>query len=175
LSTSTGEISLIANHVNFSKDLRALTSTGAQYLNFSRCAIGEDLVSTSSTGSIDFNSYNMKYTDSNMWYFESSTGDVDITILQYASIGTNVNGSVLTSTGSIDVYYRDNSANLGAIFYCTTSTGINTYNPVGVGGFSQVGTNPKEIISDDYASASNKYTLTLTASTGSINVAAESL
>jgi hypothetical protein len=175
LSSSTGSISLYANHVNFSKDLKVYSSTGSQYFNVSNCLIGEDFVCISSTGSIDFNSYNMKYTDGNLWYFESSTGDIDVTILQYTSIGSNVTGSILTSTGSIDIYYRDNSASLGASFYCSTSTGTNSYNPVGVGGFTQSGENPKDITSDDYASANNRYTLTLTSSTGSINVAAESL
>jgi hypothetical protein len=117
----------------------------------------------------------MKYSDVNNWRLETSTGSIDVNIWQYKNIGENITGSVVTSTGSIDGYYKDNSANVGAKFTCSTSTGSNTYTPIGSGGFTQSGVNPKVITSDDYVSASNKYTFNLITSTGSIGVAAESL
>ncbi|MFX1390684.1 MAG: hypothetical protein ACFE9Z_11520 [Promethearchaeota archaeon] len=176
LSTSTGSIQLYAKKVNFSHNLLVSSSTGSLLLNFSSCTIGGDLVGSVATGSIDFNSYNMKYAGENIWNLHTSTGSIDVTILQYTEIGSNVTSSVSTSTGSIDVYYRDNSANVGAKFTCSTSTGSNSYNSIGSGGFSQSGGYPTLVItSDDYVSANNKYTLTVSTSTGSNGVAAESI
>ncbi|MFW9827947.1 MAG: hypothetical protein ACFFEY_10160 [Candidatus Thorarchaeota archaeon] len=175
LSTSTGSIALYANQVNFSQGLSVFTSTGSLTLNFSKCIIGDHLIGDVSTGSILFNSYNMEYSDVNNWRLETSTGSIDVNILQYKNIGNNITGLILTSTGSIDGYYRDDSPNIGAKFTCSTSTGSNSYTPIGSGGFTQSGANPKVITSDDYDSANNKYTFSLITSTGSIGVAAESL
>jgi len=176
MSTNTGSVALYANQINFTHSLRAFTSTGSLLLNFSKCSIGKHLVGTVSTGSIDFNSYNMKYSDDYIWGLETSTGSIDVNIIQYTEISVNVTGTILTSTGSIDVYYKDNSANIGAKFTGSTSTGSIDYNPIGVGGFIETGgSTSKTITSNDYNSAINAYTFSLTTSTGSIEVNGESL
>ncbi|MFX1380415.1 MAG: hypothetical protein ACFFA4_15120 [Promethearchaeota archaeon] len=175
LSTSTGSVALTAKDVNFIHNLRAFTSTGSMTFNFSKCSIGGHFTGTVSTGSIGFNSYNMKYAEGYTWRLESSTGSIGINILQYTEMGANINGSLVTSTGSINVYYRDNLANIGAKFTCSTSTGSNSYTPIGSGGFSESGANPKIITSNDYNTATNTYTFTGMTSTGSTNVQAESL
>jgi len=176
MSTNTGSVALYANQINFTHSLRAFTSTGSLLLNFSKCSIGKHLVGTVSTGSIDFNSYNMKYSDDYIWGLETSTGSIDVNIIQYTEISVNVTGTILTSTGSIDVYYKDNSANIGAKFTGSTSTGSIDYNPIGVGGFIETGgSTSKTITSNDYNSAIKAYTFSLTTSTGSIEVNGESL
>ncbi len=175
LSSSTGLVALYAKDVNFTHDLISQSSTGSQILNFSRCSIGGHLTGISSTGFLDFNSYNMKYSEGHNWSLESSTGYIEVTILQYANMDANITGSILSSTGAIDIYYRDNSASIGAMFTCSTSTGTNSYTLIGAGGFAESGTNPKTITSYDYNSASNKYTFTVTTSTGGTNVLGESL
>ncbi|UCC18457.1 MAG: hypothetical protein JSV62_10105 [Promethearchaeota archaeon] len=175
MSSSTGSVALIAKHVNFTRDLVAYTSTGSLTLNFTNCIIGGDLVGTASTGSISFSSYNMKYMKDHTWSLETSTSSISVRILQFIEMGANVTGSISTSTGSISVYYRDILINVGALFSCSTSTGSNTYTPIGFGGFTESGINPKTITSSDYSTASNYYTFGLSTSTGSITVAAESL
>ncbi len=176
ISTSTGSVALYAKQVNFSHSLRAFTSTGSLSLNFSKCFIGNNLVGTVSTGSILFNSYNMKYSDDYIWSLKTSTGSIDVNIIQYTEIGSNITGAIQTSTGSIDVYYRDNSANIGAKFTGSTSTGSIDYNPIGVGGFIETGgSTSKTITSNDYSSTINTYTFSLTTSTGSVEVIGESL
>ncbi|MFW9877571.1 MAG: hypothetical protein ACFFG0_31175 [Candidatus Thorarchaeota archaeon] len=175
ISTSTGSISLFAKHVNLTKNLIIYTSTGSLTLNFTNSEIGGNLIGTVSTGSITFSSYNMKYSNDNIWSLQTSTGSISAAILQYTEIEANVTGSLSTSTGSISVYYRDTLTNVGALFTCSTSTGSNTYTPIGTGGFTEIGINPKTITSGDYGTAPNTYTFSLTTSTGSINVAAESL
>lgn len=175
LSTSTGAIDLFGKQVNFTKNLIISSSTGALTLNLTNCIIGGNLIGTGSTGTISFSSYNMKYANDKTWSLETSTGSISISIRQYIEMGANVSGSITTSTASIFVNYRDTLANVGATFSCSTSTGSNTYTPIGTGGFTQIGTNPKTISSDDYGTASNRYNFGLSTSTGSINVAAESL
>ena len=176
ISTSTGSVALFAKEVNFTRSLGAFTSTGSLSLNFSKCFIGKNLVGTVSTGSIFFNSYNMKYSDDYIWGLRTSTGSIDVNIIQYTEITANVNGSIQTSTGSIDVYYKDNSVSIGAKFTGSTSTGSVDYNPIGIGGFSEIGgSTSKTITSNDYNSAINTYALKLTTSTGSIEVNGESL
>ncbi|NVM37828.1 MAG: hypothetical protein HWN81_19710 [Candidatus Lokiarchaeota archaeon] len=176
ISTSTGSAALFAKQVNFTHSLRASTTTGSLSLNFSECFIGNNLVGTVSTGSISFNSYNMKYSDDYIWGLETSTGSIDVNIIQNTEIVSNITGAIQTSTGSIDVYYKDNSANVGAKFTGSTSTGSIEYNPIGVGGFVETGSsNSKTITSNDFNSATNTYTFSLTTSTGSVEVNGESL
>ena len=122
MSSNTGAIALIARQVNFSQNLISFASTGALTLNFTNCVIGGNLIGTVSTGSITFSSYNMKYSKDYLWSLETSTGSIYATILQHTDIGANVTGSMLTSTGSINVYYKDNLGNVGAKFTCSTST-----------------------------------------------------
>jgi len=175
LSTSTGPVALYAREVNFSHDLITFTSTGNIVLNFSRCSIGGHFSGTVSTGNIGFNSYNMVYNEGYNWRLESSTGNIGVNIIQYTEMGANITGSVETSTGNINIYYKDNLASIGAKFICSTSTGSKSYNPIGSGGFLVSGVEPKTITSNDYESATNQYTFTTTTSTGNINVHAESL
>ncbi|MFW9969193.1 MAG: hypothetical protein ACFFDF_03270 [Candidatus Odinarchaeota archaeon] len=175
LSTSTGAINLYAKQVNFTRNLIAFTSTGKIGLNFSQSSIGGDLSGTSSTGEIVFKSYNMKYSEGNTWSLESSTGTIGVTILQYTEMDANIVGSIQSSTGTINIYYKDNLASVGAMFTCSTSTGHNNFSPLGSGGFDVAFSNPKIIISSDYGTAINKYTFTATSSTGNNNVQGESL
>lgn len=176
ISTNTGSVALYANQINFTQSLGAFTSTGSIRLNFSNSFIGRHLVGTTSTGSINFNSFNMKYSINDNWELRTSTGSIYVNIIQNTEINANVKGAIRTSTGSIDVYYKDNSANIGAQFTGSTSTGSVDYDPIGSGGFIEMGGSKSKIItSNDYNSATNTYTLSLTASTGSIDVNGESL
>jgi len=175
LSTTTGTISFYAKQANFTQDISAYTSTGDMGFNFTKCVIGGQLTGIVSTGYIGFRSYNTKYTGTYTWKLQSSTGSIGVTIHQYNEIEANITGSILTSTGSVNIYYKDYLATVGAKFTCTTSTGSNNYIPLGSGGFTESGVNPKTIQSNDYNDAINKYTFSVAASTGSITVQAESL
>ncbi|UCC19379.1 MAG: hypothetical protein JSV62_14940 [Promethearchaeota archaeon] len=175
LSSSTGDVAIIARQVDFNMDVFATTATGELTLNFSNCIIREDFVGTVSTGDIFFSSYNMKYSTDYQWYLQTSTGDIFTTILQYSETVANVTGTMITSTGSINIYYKDTLSSVGSIFTGSTSTGSITYIPIGTGGFSEIGINPKTVVSNDYSSAINKYEFSLATSTGNIIISAESL
>jgi len=175
LSTTTGTVVLYATQVNFTQNLVAIITTGNMVLNFSKCVIGEDLIGTVTTGSITFSSYNMEYTEDHIWSLGTTTGSIFATILQYSDMKANVTGSMVVITGNIDIYYRDNLASVGAQFTCSITTGSNSYIPIGSGGFSEVGVNPKTITSSDYGVATNKYTFTAATITGSTQLQGESL
>ncbi|MFX0166104.1 MAG: hypothetical protein ACFE9V_12340 [Candidatus Hodarchaeota archaeon] len=167
MKSSTGSIVLYAKKVNFTQGLYAYTSTGSLLLNFTDCVIGDDLTGTVSTGSISIKSYNMIYTQNSQWDFETSTGSINVEILQYIDMGADITGSLKTSTGSIDLTYKDNQSNVGASFFGSWSTGSYLRSSSG-GGFGSTGDNPFQSI--DYGTATSSYTLSLTTGTGSIDV-----
>lgn len=169
LRTSTGSIDLFAKNTNFTHGFKASTSTGSLLLNYTNCGMGDDLTGIVSTGSVIFKSYNMYYFKDIDLNLQTSTGNIDAGLYQYIDMGANVTGNVHTSTGSIDVVYRDNLANTGVRFTSSTSTGSINYTPHST----------MEILGSVYQSlnygfATRKYTFTLDTSTGSIGVNGQS-
>ncbi|MHA2282416.1 MAG: hypothetical protein ACXAC5_16355 [Promethearchaeota archaeon] len=167
VSANTGSIALYAQNVNFSQGITTLSNTGSQTLNFTNCIMGDDIRGAVSTGSITLRSYNMLYSQNCVWDFDTSTGSINAVIYQYIDMGANITGSMTTSTGSIDINYIDNQASVGASFFGTWSTGSYTRASSG-GGFSATNLNP--YYSLDYGTATSTYTLSLTTSTGGIDV-----
>ena len=172
MSTSTGSISLYATQTNFTHGLSTQSSTGSLVMNFSKCIMGDNLIGTVSTGSITVNSYNMIYTKDCEWDIHTSTGSVDLQILQYIRMNASITGNIGSSTGSIDIVYDDSLSSVGAKFTCSVGTGSISYVPLGIGGFGQFG---GLISSGDYDSALDKYTFNVSTSTGSIEVLGQSL
>ncbi len=172
ISTSTGSININAKQANFTHGLTAHTSTGSLILNFSQCIIGDNLIGIVSTGSIAVSSYNMRYVKDCNWNIHTNTGSIDIEILQYIEMNASINGTIGSSTGSIDIVYDDSLSSVGAEFTCSVSTGSIFYNPLGSGGMSKVS---GVISSNDYNGAINKYTFGVSTSTGSIKVLGQSL
>jgi len=167
MSTSSGSIVLFAKNTNFTQGLTASTSTGLLTLNFTKCIVGNDIGGVVSTGNITLRSYNMEYSQNCTWTFETLTGSIDAEIYQFVDMGANVSGSLLVSTGSIDVIYKDNQASIGASFLGTWSTGSYIRTSSG-GGFSATNSNP--FFSLDYATAISIYTLNLTITTENIEI-----
>ncbi|MFX1488128.1 MAG: hypothetical protein ACFFBI_03205 [Promethearchaeota archaeon] len=165
--TSTGGTSLIAKYTNFTKDISAVTSTGSLTMNLTNCNIGDDISGIVSTGSITLKIYNPIYSQESTWNLKTSTGSISVEIYQFVDMNSNVVGDIETSTGSINLIYKDNRGSVGASFFGTTSTGSYTRTSSG-GGFAPSNTNPYNSL--DYGTALNTYTLGLTTSTGSINV-----
>ena len=169
LQTSTGSVDLFAKNTNFTHGFEAITSTGSLLLNYTNCGMGDDLTGTVSTGSVTFKSYNMYYFKDIDLNLQTSTGSIDAELYQYIDMGANVTGNVHTSTGSIDVFYRDNLANTGVRFASSTSTGSVYYTSHAT----------MEILgnvysSENYGIAMCKYTFTLATSTGSVYVNSQS-
>jgi len=116
LESDTGSIESSAAKTNFTHGISALTSTSRLTLNFTNCIMGDDLIGTTSTGHLDFKSYNMVYTNNINLDLESPTGGIDVDLYQSITMGANVTGTWKTSTGSIDVLYRDNLVNTDVRF-----------------------------------------------------------
>ncbi|MFW9901459.1 MAG: hypothetical protein ACFFDY_09230 [Candidatus Thorarchaeota archaeon] len=172
VSTSTGKVSVYAKHTNFSQGLNTGSSTGSLILNFSQCILGDNLIGTVSTGSVSLKSYNMNYMKDSVWYIHTSTGRVDIQIRQYIEMNASITGTIGSSTGSIDILYDDSLSTIGAEFTCSVSTGSISYNPLGLGGLNKIG---GVVSTADYNSATNKYTFSVSTSTGSIEILGQSL
>jgi hypothetical protein len=169
VQTSTGSITINAAEANFTQGLYSHTSTGSINMYLNNCLMGDDLTSEVSTGGITYYSYNMQYSQDIAISLKTSTGIINADIYQYNAMGANVSSTMETSTGGIDVLYRDSSAQIGVRFVSTASTGTINYIPhVSM-----------EIItglyqSYDYNAATSKYLFGLTTSTGNINVNAQS-
>ena len=165
IQTTTGSISIFGNGLNFTKGVNVETTTGSSVLNFTNCIFGGNVSGDVTTGSIEFLTYNSMYSQNSQLSLSTTTGSVSIEIYQYSDLGADVTGQVTTSTGSIDVIYEDNQASVGARFTGTTTTGGVDYN--NIGGFTESG---GLFESNDYSTASHKYTFTIGATTGSIEV-----
>ncbi|GAG32912.1 unnamed protein product, partial [marine sediment metagenome] len=157
-----------AQNVNFSQGLTSASTTGSVTMNFTNCVMGDDISGTLSTGSITLRSFNMMYSQNSVWAFETSTGSINAVIYQYVDMGVNITGSLVTSTGSIGVTYIDNQASVGASF--SGSWGTGSYNRINSGGFNSTTYNPFYSIDYGDGTATSTYTLSLTTSTGNINV-----
>ena len=169
LQTNTGSIDLFAKNTNFTHGFEAFTSTGSLLLNFTDCVMGDDLTGIVSTGSVTFKSYNMFYAKDIDLKLQTSTGSIDAVIYQYINMGTNVTGSMKSSTGSIEVLYRDNLANTGVKF--TSSYGVGSINYIDHATMKITGNIYSSI---NYGIATYKYTFALTTSTGSVDVDGQS-
>ena len=173
LQTSTGSVDLFAKNTNFTHGFEAITSTGSLLLNYTNCIMGDDLTGIVSTGSVIFKSYNMYYSKDIDLNLQTSTGSIDAEIYQYTNMGANVTGSMKSSTGSIEVLYRDNLANTGVKF--TSSIGVGSINYIPHATMEITGGLGSIYSSINYGIATYRYTFTLTTSTGSIDVDSQSV
>ncbi len=171
LETSTGSVESSAAKTNFTCGFRALTSTGSLSLNYTNCLMGDNLIGTVSTGSVNFKSYNMVYTKDISLNLMTSTGSIDADLYQYITMGANVTGSWKTSTGSIDVLYRDNLNNTNVRFISSTSTGSINYTPHATMEITSFGSVYSTL---NYGDAMYRYLFSLGTSTGSVNANAQS-
>ncbi len=172
LQTSTGSVDLFAKNTNFNHGFEAFTSTGSLLLNFTDCRMGDDLAGIVSTGSVTFKSYNMVYDKDIDLKLKTSTGSIDAEIYQYINMGANVTGSMKSSTGSIEVLYRDKLANTGVKF--TSSIGTGSINYIDHATMEITGVLENIYSSYNYGAATYKYTFALSTSTGNIDVNGQS-
>jgi len=171
LESSTGSIESYAATTNFTHGFQALASTGSLTLNYTNCLMGEDLEGTVSTGSVTFKSYNMVYAKDINLNLETSTGSINADLYQYITMGANVTGSWETSTGSVNVVYRDNLVNTDVRFIGSTSTGLINYTPHATMEITGLGSIYSTL---NYGDATYRYLFSLDTSTGSVNANAQS-
>ena len=132
----------------------------------------DNLAGKTSTGSVSFKSYNMFYPSDTPLNLEASTGSIDVDLYQYIAMGANVSGSWETSTGSVNVFYRDDQTNTDVRFIGSTGTGSINY----VTHATMEITGPESNIYStlNFGDATYRYVISLDTSTGSIDADAES-
>ncbi len=171
LESSTGSVESFSANTNFTHGFRALTSTGSLTLNYTNCVMGDNLIGTTSTGSVTFKSYNMVYTKDILLNLKTSTGSVDADLYQYITMGANVSGTWETSTGSVNVLYRDNLVDTGVKFIGSTGTGSVNYTPDPSMEITGGGNIYSTLV---YATMTYRYEFSLDTSTGSVTANAQS-
>ena len=172
LESSTGRIELSAAKTNFTEGFSASTSTGALSVNYTSCLMGDNLIYSTSTGALNFKSYNMVYTKDIVLNLETSTGSLDADLYQYVTMGANVTGTWKTSTGNVNVLYRDNLNNIDIRFTGSSSPGGITYTPHATMLTSGPDSNVYSTL--NYGDAMYRYAFSLQTSTGSITANAQS-
>ncbi|MHA2131219.1 MAG: hypothetical protein ACW99L_14735, partial [Promethearchaeota archaeon] len=96
-------------------DLGTNLSKGNIVYNFLWCTIEGNITGITNEGDLWLKSYNVTYTQDSLWMFNSTDGSMDIEISQYKEMGANITGTV--ETGLINFFYKDYTANIGALFY----------------------------------------------------------
>ncbi|MBY8988846.1 MAG: hypothetical protein KGD61_10360 [Candidatus Lokiarchaeota archaeon] len=171
LKTSTGSVQSFAVTTNFTHGYRASTSTGSIALNYTNCIMSNNIIGSTSTGSVTFKSYNMFYTTNSTINLETSTGSISSDLYQYIAMGANVSGTWKTSTGNVNVVYKDNLVDTGVRFIGSIGTGSINYSGTGM----EITGLPNNIFSTvNYTDTTYRYLFSLDTSTGSINANAES-
>jgi len=124
IETTTGNIHLHSLKTNYTNGIDLTASTGKVNLSISNGILNGNINTLTSTGNTYVNIINMTYETNSVWNIGGSTGNVLFNIEQDGNMNANVSGSVIVSTGRIEVSYRDWSADVGARFVGSTSTGI---------------------------------------------------
>jgi hypothetical protein len=172
LESSTGSVVSYATTTNFIGGFQASTSTGSLTLNFTNCQMGDNLIGTTSTGSVTFKSYNMFYWSDILLNLETSTGSINADLYQYITMGANITGAWETTTGSVNVLYRDNLVNTDVRFIGSTSTGSLNYQSHATMEITGPDSNIYSTL--NFGDAMYRYLFSLDTSTGSINADAQS-
>lgn len=91
-------------------------SRGNIFYDFECCTIGGNITGIISEGNLKLKSYNVDYTQNSNWLLNSTVGNMAVEISQNKSMGANITGAAIISTGNIDLFYYDNTADIGAKF-----------------------------------------------------------
>jgi hypothetical protein len=166
---TTGGLSIYGKKSNFTS-ITAQATTGNLRLNFSNCVINGDIMGEVTTGGLTFNSYNTKCGSAVSWDLTTTTGNLNSNIIQYVDMGGNVDGIWIVTTGNINLNYIDGLSTVGASFTASVTTG--SFNPTDSGGFDTPTFNNFRTL--DFSTANYTYTLSLTTTTGNINIDGQS-
>ena len=92
-------------------------SLGNILYNFNHCIIDGNITGITNKGDLNLQSYNVEYTQNHNWMFNSTDGEMTITISQYKEMGANITGTAWIINGMLDLFYNDTSSDIGAVFY----------------------------------------------------------
>ncbi|MFW9867912.1 MAG: hypothetical protein ACFFEN_17595 [Candidatus Thorarchaeota archaeon] len=103
-------------------------SNGNILYDFDLCSIQGNITGITNKGDFELKSYNVEYTQNCNWLLTSTGSDMNIAIYQEEEMGANITGTAMIIDGTLNLFYKDNSANIGANFFFPLLSG----NPGGV-------------------------------------------
>ncbi|MFW9901706.1 MAG: hypothetical protein ACFFDY_10540 [Candidatus Thorarchaeota archaeon] len=115
LATVTeGDVEVVALWRSSFKNLIVNVTNGDITYDFNHCIIEGNITGITNEGALKFKSYNAEYTQNSNWMLNSN--DTFVEIYQYKEMGANITGTAIITTGIIDLFYHDNTADIGALF-----------------------------------------------------------
>ena len=172
LSTTTGSLYLWADISNFEHGIDLEIITGSMDMSLTSCVLGDNLIGSVTTGSIELYMDDTLYTKNSALNLMTTTGSISVDISQTNDMGANITNTIQTTTGSVDVIYRDETEDVGVQF--VSSTGLGSVDYVYLASeFSRDG----DVITSKnyYDPLVNTYTFACITTTGSIDVDAQSI
>ncbi|MCJ7649169.1 MAG: hypothetical protein MUP85_11195, partial [Candidatus Lokiarchaeota archaeon] len=127
LSTTTGGLYLWADISNFEQGIDLEIITGSMDMSLTSCIIGDNLIGSVTTGSIELYMDDTLYTKDSALNLMTTTGSIYVDISQTNDMGANITSAIQITTGSIDFIYRDYDVDVGAQFVSSTGIGSIDY------------------------------------------------
>jgi hypothetical protein len=92
-------------------------SNGNIYYDFEYNSIQGNITGKTNNGDLELKSYDVEYTQNSNWSLICTGGYMNIEIYQYKEMGANITGTAMINDGILDLFYKDNTANIGAILF----------------------------------------------------------
>jgi hypothetical protein len=101
-------------------------SNGNIYYEFVGSSIQGNITGITYRGNLELKLYNVEYTQNGNWLLISTGGDMNIEIDQEEEMGANITGTAMIIDGILDLFYKDNTANIGAIIFFPLLSGASS-------------------------------------------------
>ena len=121
-SVIEGAIKLVAPLGITVKNLLFNVINGNIICDLYHCTVEGNISGIVNNGNITLKAYNNQYNHNCKLTFVNEVGYITIDIYQFAEMGANITGTVITKTGIISLIYNDYSPNIGAQFILYNKT-----------------------------------------------------
>ena len=92
-------------------------SNGNILYDFWYNSIQGNIIGNINEGDLILKSHDVEYTHNTSWDIYVEKGNVNIEIYQNKEMGANITGTAMVIDGILDLFYKDNNANIGAIVF----------------------------------------------------------
>ncbi|UCC19286.1 MAG: hypothetical protein JSV62_14465 [Promethearchaeota archaeon] len=112
-----GDFEIIVPYAVSIGNLLTNVSNGNIYYDFVCSSIQGNITGITNNGDLELKSHNVEYTQNSNWSLISTGGYMNIEIYQYKEMGANITGTAVITNGELSLFYKDNTANIGACFF----------------------------------------------------------
>ncbi|MFW9827968.1 MAG: hypothetical protein ACFFEY_10265 [Candidatus Thorarchaeota archaeon] len=98
-------------------------TNGDIFYDFYLCTLGSSVTGITKIGNVRLNSFNVIYIQNSNWVLNTELGNMDINIDQDNEMGWNITGTAMIIDGMLQLFYKDNTANIGAFFFFPNFSG----------------------------------------------------